>query len=364
MIDFPTNINEIQDKIKALYPVNYAKNRNFADGDVSLLSPYISRGVISSKSIYNHIKSLNLPWYKVEKFIQELTWRDYWQLVWKMKGDKIFSDIKSQQTPVKNHQIPKAIVHGKSGIYTIDQAIKSLYQTGYMHNHMRMYISSICCNIAQSHWGMPSQWMYAYLLDGDLASNTLSWQWVSGSNAKKKYYANQDNINTYFYGNQKDTFLDVTYDELKHISIPIILKDLMHFELVTSLPESTKLDLNPKKKTLIYNYYNLDPQWYINEKVQRVLLLEPSIFRKYPISKRCLSFFLELSKNIKDLKIYVGEFNELNNLVETNAIVYKEHPLNTHYKGNQESRDWLTSINEYSPSFFRFWKKCKKELRW
>ena len=51
--------------------------------------------------------------------------------------------------------------------------------------------------------------MYYHLLDGDWASNALSWQWVAGSNANKKYYANQDNINKYFNSSQKQTFLDV-----------------------------------------------------------------------------------------------------------------------------------------------------------
>ena len=79
--------------------------------------------------------------------------------------------------------MPKAVVEANTTIDAIDEAINELYQNGYMHNHMRMYLASLCCNIAKCHWKHPAKWMYFYLLDGDLASNTLSWQWVAGSNS-------------------------------------------------------------------------------------------------------------------------------------------------------------------------------------
>ena len=89
---------------------------------------------------------------------------------------------------------------------------------------MRMYIASVCCNISNSHWLHPSKWMYYNLLDGDLASNNLSWQWVAGSFSNKKYYANQENINKFFQSSQKNTFLDIDYSEFKNLTIPIYYK--------------------------------------------------------------------------------------------------------------------------------------------
>lgn len=55
----------------------------------------------------------------------------------------------------------------------------------------------LTCTIAQPHWLNPARWMNCHLLDGDLASNMLSWQWVASSFSSKKYYANQENINKY-----------------------------------------------------------------------------------------------------------------------------------------------------------------------
>ncbi|MGF1923304.1 MAG: FAD-binding domain-containing protein, partial [Bacteroidia bacterium] len=75
-------------------------------------------------------------------------------------------------------------------------------------------------NLAKSYWQHPSHWMYYHLLDGDWASNTLSWQWVAGANSNKKYFANQENINKYASTSQQQTVLDYTYEELPELAIP------------------------------------------------------------------------------------------------------------------------------------------------
>jgi len=361
-MEFPTHINDITELFGLINPKLYSKTRNFKDGAVTKLSPYISRGVISTRQVYEHILSLGRPWSEIEKLVQELAWRDYWQQLWIAKRDAIYSDLKHPQNPILNHEIPEAIVNACTGIHAIDAAINEFYTTGYMHNHMRMYVASVCCNITKSHWFIPSKWMYANLLDGDIASNILSWQWVAGTNSNKKYYANQENVNKYFYSNQKNTFLDVDYNDFDTMKVPKELVKTCEFSLQTDLSEfNTHFEL-VGKRTLIYNYYNLDPHWRKEESVQRVLLLEPSLFQKFPVTKKCLNFILELSKNIKNITFFVGEFDDLIKLVPKNNITYKEHPLNSHYKGTEDSRDWLTETPWNHGSFFSFWKKCKKQL--
>jgi deoxyribodipyrimidine photo-lyase len=225
-----------------------------------------------------------------------------------------------------------------------------------------MYIASIACNIGKSHWKIPAQWMYYYLLDADWASNALSWQWVAGSNSKKKYYANQNNINKFCYTNQKNTFLDVEYEEFNDLEIPDELAETTIPYLKTNLPEKKRIIVNTELPTLIYNFYNLDPIWKNNIEANRILLLEPSHFEKYPVSEKTIDFILQLGKNIKSLQLYVGEFSELSKEYDLKNIYYKEHPLNKSYSGIEESRDWLSSVKGYYPSFFAFWNKCKKDL--
>ena len=361
---FPVEIDQIIPLLEKINPAKYASTRNYKNGAVSRLSPYISRGFLSTKIIYNHIKSTGVSWDKAEKYIQELAWRDYWQLVWKNKQNLIFSDLKSPQEDVESYSMPKAVVEANTTIDAIDEAINELYQNGYMHNHMRMYLASLCCNIAKCHWKHPAKWMYFYLLDGDLASNMLSWQWVAGSNSSKKYLANQENINKFFDSQQKNTFLDISYNELSNLPIPLQLKEGMYFENKSLISTYKSDKIQPNIKTLVYNYYNLDPKWEVDKCVQRVFLLEPSVFKKYPVSQDCLRFALALSKNIPNCKLFVGEFKDLKQKVGTGEIAYKEHPLNTNYHGIEFEREYLSSITGYHKSFFSFWKKCKKEIIW
>ena len=361
---FAVKLDEIRRLLEKIKPEQYASTRNYKNGSVSSLSPYISRGVISTKIIYNYLKSTGVSWHKAEKYIQELAWRDYWQLVWKNKHNLIFSDLKRPQKDVEYYDVPKSVVEANTSIKAVDEAITKMYDSGYMHNHMRMYVASICCNMAKRHWRQPANWMYFNLLDGDLASNNLSWQWVAGSNSNKKYLANQKNINKFFDCKQENTFLDISYDELSNISTPKQLIEGVYFERKSSITTYESDEIQSNEKTLIYNYYNLDPEWEADKCVQRVFLIEPSIFEKYPVSKMCINFAIALSKNIPNCKLFVGEFNDLKQKVGTAEIAYKEHPLNIHYQGTEFNRDWLSGVVGYHQSFFSFWKKCKKEIVW
>lgn len=362
IIEFPTSISEIHRRIQSINPIQYRATRNFGNGAITQLSPYISRGAISTSSIFEHLKTLNLQWFDIEGLVQQLAWRDYFQNVWKVEKDGIFSDLKQPQENVESTGIPTAVLKGETGIQILDEAVKTLYETGYLHNHLRMYLASVCCNIAHCHWSEPAKWLYSNLLDGDLASNHLSWQWVAGSFSKKKYFANQDNLNKYFGGTQKNTFLDVEYDDFETLKTPDLLKETQHFNGRTSL-DFIQNDKILNEKTLVFNYYNLDFAWHENETFQRILLLEPTFFEQFPVSEKCLDFALALSKNIPDLKIFVGEFSALSEIISTENICYKEHPTNNHYAGTRENRTSLSNLEGNFPSFFNYWKKIKKELQ-
>lgn len=167
-------------KLSASTPLGIAATRNYTDGAVTRLSPYISRGVLSLNQVASIILK-RYDKYQSEKLLQELAWREYWQRVWENKGDEIFTDLKQPQPGVMHHGMVRSVADAQTGIDEIDRHIQLLYSNGYMHNHVRMYIASIVCNIAGAHWKAPSSWLYYHLLDGDIASNALSWQWVAGS---------------------------------------------------------------------------------------------------------------------------------------------------------------------------------------
>jgi deoxyribodipyrimidine photo-lyase len=359
---FTADYHSILKLIDQIKPEDYVRNRNFIDGDVTLLSPYISRGVISTKIVLDYLKAKHYDLNKIEKFIQELAWRDYWQQVWVAKGIEINQAIRQDQVAVQNHQIADAIIKAETNITAIDTAISTFYETGYLHNHVRMYIATIAGNIAQSHWLVPAKWMYYHLLDGDWASNALSWQWVVGANSNKKYYANQENINKYCLSEQTGTFLDIPYEGFEKLAIPPVLEATVLPKLTTSLPITESLQVDSSLATFIYTSYNLDPEWGKDKKANRILLLEPSHFEEYPVSEKVIQFILDLSENISDCQVYCGEFSDLVAACALEEIHYKEHPLSTHFTGIKHERDWMFTVKGYHQSFFAFWKKCKREL--
>lgn len=361
-MNFPTDYKSILQKVERVKPLQYASTRNFTDGAVSYLSPYISRGVISLAQVARQVLKKHNP-HQIQKFLQELAWREYWQRVWQHLDDKIFADIKQPQQNVMHHLMPAAINNAASGIETIDKHIQLLYASGYMHNHVRMYVSSIACNIAQAHWLLPSQWMYYHLLDGDLASNTLSWQWIAGTFSSKKYYCNQENINRYTYSRQQDTFLDCSYEKLITQPVPPSLLETNLFSATTNLPQTNPPVIKNNLPVIVYNSYNLDPLWQRDIRANRVLLLEPSHFNKFPVSDKVLNFILALSCNIEGLQIFTGEFETLKRCCRDNQVIFKLHPAFTHYEGKAEKYDELfPQVEGYFTSFSSYWKRCEKFL--
>jgi deoxyribodipyrimidine photo-lyase len=419
--NFKTDFASITAQIEAIDPIAYGESRNYIDGAITYLSPYISRGVISTKQVLESVMRRGYKLYQIESFVKELCWRDYFQRVGQEKN--LMLPIKQAQVDVAHTQIPLSILQAKTGIQGIDQAIKQLYETGYMHNHARMYTASVVCNIAKSDWLMPARWMYYHLLDGDWASNACSWQWVAAANSGKKYYANQENINKYTKTSQLGTCLDKSYEELAIMEIPSELKTVAPFAAVTThqytADRSMKIQLIPTNKNYhpsqdliqnqtkdfttqhnqnnqanqsqdttqntaiyLYNYYNLDPLWHKDQPGQRILLLEPDFFQQYPISDKCVKFMMQLAAQIPNLQVFHGSFASLLNMLEQenltqitqtengtlretliNSIRYKEHPLNIGYQGIEEPRDWIApTVQGYYPSFFAYWNAVKKVL--
>ena len=350
--------NKIIERVNGLDPVRYSSTRNFINGNVSKLSPYISRGVISTKTIFNQLIKSGYEISQIQKFLQELSWRDYWQKKWQTLVN-IDHDLKNKQSPVFSNNFPQKILNYNSSISAIDKGVKELYETGYMHNHLRMYTAAICCNIGQYNWLNPAKWMYYHLLDGDWGSNALSWQWVAGTNSHKKYIANQENINKYCFTKDESTFLDKSYEELsKYDTVPNELSKEINLEIKSDFPKAEKIEINEDIPTIIYTSYNLDSNWKKNMSANRILLIEPSHFNKYPVSKKVMDFIVLISNEINNIQIAVMEFSDLYKIINNKEeIYYKEHPFSNHFMGIKEQRDWMFPEIEASGSFFTYWKK-------
>ena len=150
---------EILQKFNDIDPIAYGRSRNFINGAVTNLSPYISRGVIDTNIVLEYLVNKGFTYFQLEKFIQQLAWREYFQRVWQLKGDQINFDLKQDQQARVQTGLPLSLLDAKTEIFAVDNALNLLKLEGNMHNHMRMYTAFLTCNLAGFHWRDPARWM-------------------------------------------------------------------------------------------------------------------------------------------------------------------------------------------------------------
>ncbi len=199
--NFPTQRVEAMAGFRAWLPEasGYAGARNFdlpQHQNVSRLSPCLQRRLVSEEEIIQ----LTLTAHrisKVEKFVQEICWRTYWKgwleqhpSVWYAWRDR----VENLHQTVPQHAL-RAACEGNTGIECFDAWSSELIQTGYLHNHARMWFASIWIFTLKLPWELGADYFFRHLLDADAASNTLSWRWVAGLQTPGKHYvARAENI--------------------------------------------------------------------------------------------------------------------------------------------------------------------------
>ncbi len=185
-------------RIASVRPNAYASTRNHLDGAVSGLSPYVTHGFVSLRQVLEGVAARHRldPQHK---FVYELGWREYFRHVWDERGEGILRSLHGGVLPEAAYarELPADICEARTGVPAIDQAVRTLYATGMLHNHARMWLASYVVHLRKVHWRAGADWLYAHLLDGDLASNHLSWQWVAGTGSHKPYLFNADNVARY-----------------------------------------------------------------------------------------------------------------------------------------------------------------------
>ncbi len=187
--------------LAAINPVQYSDTRNHLDGAVTRLSAYIRHGVLTLDEVRNHALDAVATPKQAEKFIQELAWRDYWQRLYKASPEAIWVDIEAYKTGFVASDyaddLPADIARGETGVACIDAFISILLETGYLHNHARMYVAAYVVHWRQIKWQTGAKWFLQNLIDGDPASNNLSWQWIASTFANKPYFFNLENVARY-----------------------------------------------------------------------------------------------------------------------------------------------------------------------
>lgn len=191
---------------------SYTRNRNFDLGagqhkHVSQLSAYIKRRIITEEDVLKKVlsaHSLN----EAGKFIDEIFWRTYFKgwlesrpHIWMQYCADVHHLTHELQTQSGLRDRWAAACLGETGIDCFDAWAKELAETGYLHNHARMWFASIWVYTLQLPWQLGADFFLRHLLDGDAASNTLSWRWVVGLHSVgKTYLARAENIQRFTNG--------------------------------------------------------------------------------------------------------------------------------------------------------------------
>lgn len=218
---FPPTREEALARIALVQPAEYARTRNALNGAVTQLSPYITHGFVSLPEVLEGVRSQHTV-NSQDKFLFELGWREYYRHVWQHRGDGIFESLHEGVLPdaAYSNEIPFDILHACTGVAAIDMAVSTLYTTGYLHNHARMWLASYMVHLRKVHWRVGADWLYGHLLDGDLASNHLSWQWVAGTGSNKPYLFNAENVARFApeAWHSSGSVIDTTYEVLDRMA--------------------------------------------------------------------------------------------------------------------------------------------------
>jgi deoxyribodipyrimidine photo-lyase len=174
---------------------------------VSQLSAYIKRRIITEEDVLKKVLSAHTL-NEAGKFIDEIFWRTYFKgwlesrpHIWMQYCADVHHLTHELQTQSGLRDRWAAACLGETGIDCFDAWAKELAETGYLHNHARMWFASIWVYTLQLPWQLGADFFLRHLLDGDAASNTLSWRWVVGLHSVgKTYLARAENIQRFTNG--------------------------------------------------------------------------------------------------------------------------------------------------------------------
>jgi deoxyribodipyrimidine photo-lyase len=205
------------ERVARVRPAAYERTRNHIDGSVTGLSPYLTHGLLTLPEVLRELLKRE-PLAVGHKLVFELGWREFFRHVWSHTGDGILHSLHPGPLPDQDYAtvLPTDICQARTGVPVIDEAVRTLYATGTLHNHARMWLASYVVHIRHVHWRAGADWLVAHLIDGDLASNHLSWQRVAGTGSHKPYLFNADNVARYApaHWHSHGSAIDLYYESL------------------------------------------------------------------------------------------------------------------------------------------------------
>ncbi len=357
---------KITDYDKLRNYVYYEKDRF---KNISGLSAFISRGFLREKTLLKRVvRSGN----KNEKFIQEIFWRVYWQ-GWLESYVNIWEKYKKDISFIENNKLNNIpnyqdAINGNTTIEPFNEWVKILKNDGYLHNHERMWFASIWIHYLEVPWQLGCKFFYENLLDGDVASNLLSWRWVAGLQTYgKKYFATEPNINKYTC----NRYLGFKLPKVK--DIPIKNEDKVLNSITSSkldkkyencafflMENDLNLDLFNKLKCkielLILIKFNLSPV----QKSVNVMQFQKNLFKEFikkKIDKKVKYYVFELPNENSEIYSFIKKNNIKNILCNYTRVGYEKDILDKLFF---KLKDDILIHNILDDFYYESWQFCKK----
>ncbi len=179
--------NLIKNKIK-----NYGDTRDFPSIDgTSKISPYLKHGQIHVETIWNACQKIEVKGKGYRKYINELGWREFSHSLINYFPEMLKGNLRKEFNNfpwVKNSKYLKLWKNGMTGYPLVDAGMRELYETGWMHNRVRMVVGSFLVKHLRIHWMEGEKHFRNCLMDFNEANNVAQWQWVAGCGADAAPY--------------------------------------------------------------------------------------------------------------------------------------------------------------------------------
>lgn len=362
---------EAQKRINTVDVEAYARNRNFSNGSVSHLSPYLRHGCITLKEASDNVR--NRYGAQAEKFVQELAWRDYWRRVWYQLGNGIFSDIEDPKVALGDKLMPDFIRQGITGLPCMDGIIRDLTLDGYVHNHGRMWFAAYVVHWLKIDWREAADWFENYLLDGDKASNHLSWQWVASLFSSKPYYFNKENLSRFtgdkYCAHCKVTCpFDASYEQLTAQLFSSAAPGSAKTHRVI-MPERIALSAHRAVAIFVHDEMLSSAHPLLRRSMPKIFVFDDILHGKWPLKR--LQFVADCLSELQEVEVWIGDTGTVLKERGVGQVFTQDTP-NQQVKALLEpfNTQWLpetkfaeTEVSEKRlKRFSRYWEKIGVEL--
>ena len=349
--------------------VAYNHNRNFTNGAVTRLSPYLRHGCLTLKETVAYLN--NRFGAQAEKLVFELAWRDYWRQVWYVQGQHILSDLEAPKVALGRKSLPDSVKNAQTGLACMDAFIHDLVDDGYVHNHGRMWFAAYVVHWLKVDWREAADWYESYLLDGDQSSNHLSWQWIASTNSAKPYYFNKENLARYTAEKycltcKADCPFDKSYEALQ----TQLFGDVQFAPLATAkaypikvLAKHTKTAA-PHVAILVHDEMLSPTNVLLSQPFSKVFVFDTTLHGDWSINR--LQFMADCLSEMEGVEVWMGDTRQVLQALNVGQVITQNTPnpnikaLLQAYSPKWEPEPRLVDIKLDDKSlkrFSRYWQK-------